>query len=369
MRKVLIIILLLVCLPAIVFSQLNLSGKVVDAFTHKPLAAVSVYLSNTSIGNTTNENGKFTIHNIPIGKYDLVVSCIGYETFSTVISSDQLQDLFVELKPKARQLEDVVVLSYAKDGWEKYGNFFLQNFIGTSSNAVDCKILNKDAVKFNYSKSKNILTAYATEPLTIENNALGYTIHYDLQQFSYDYNSMLLLYSGFPYFTEMKAKTKHRQKVWERRREEAYEGSVMHFMRALYRNKLIENKFEISKVIVQKEKNSTYGKNYIYTQPLSGDSIAYALDSVTVALEFPYKLKIIYKGRKAPSEYLNSSLAQHSGSYGSSYIQLMNAVNIQIVSNGSYYNPLSLIAFGYWAWSEKICNMLPFDFEPTLNLK
>ena len=359
MKNILIVIFFSICLPVISFTQLNQSGKVTDANTHKPLVAVSVYLSNTSIGCITNEKGEFIIHNIPTGKYDLVISCIGYETFSTTINSRNLNDLFVELKPKVKQLEDVVILSYEKDGWKKYGNLFLENFIGTSSNAEDCKILNKDAIKFNHSKSKNLLNAFATEPLIIENKALGYTLHYDLQQFSYNYNSRLLLYLGFPYFTEMKAKTKHRKKVWQNKREDAYEGSVMHFMRALYQNKLAENKFEVRK-IVEKDR-----MNYLYTQLLSGDSIAYALDSVTVALEFPDKLEVTYKGRKAPGEYLKLFFAQHNGDYSSSYIKLMDAENIQIASNGSYYNPLNLISIGYWAWSEKICNMLPYNFVPS----
>jgi hypothetical protein len=354
-------IFLFTCLPVI--AQQQLSGKVIDISTHKPLAAVSVYLSNTSTGCVTNENGEFTLHNIPTGKYDLIISCIGYETFSTTINSRNLQDIFVELKPKARQLQDVVVSNYDKNGWQKYGDFFLQNFIGTSSNSTDCKILNKGAIKFNYAKSKKILTAFATEPLTIENKALGYTLHYDLELFSYNYNSKLLLYSGFPYFTEMKAKTMHRQKTWQKKREQAYEGSVMHFMRVLFQNKLAENNFEVRRIV---EKD---GMSYLYTQSLPGDSVAYALDSNTAVLEFPYKLEITYKGHKAPGEYLKLFSAQHNGDYASSYIKLIDAPNIQVVSNGSYYNPLNLITMGYWAWSEKICNMLPYNFKPVLPVK
>lgn len=359
MKTVLTTIFLSICLPVIVISQLKISGKVTDANTHKPLVAVSVYLSNTSIGGITNEKGEFIIHHIPTGKYDLIVSSIGYETFYTTIDSRNLQDLFVELKPKAKQLEDVVVLSYDKNGWKKYGDLFLKSFIGTSSNASDCKILNKDAVKFNYSQSKKTLTAFATEPLTIENSALGYTIRYDLQLFSYNYNSGVLLYAGFPYFTEMKAKNKHRQKRWQKNRETVYEGSLMHFMRALYQNKLTENKFEVRKVVERQ------GVKILYTELVTGDSIAYALDSLTVALEFSNELEIIYKGHSAPNEYLKLLSAKHLNEFGISYINIINEKNIQIVFNGSYYNPLNLMMSGYWGWSEKICNMLPFDFKST----
>ena len=34
------------------------------------------------------------------------------------------------------------------DGWNKYGQFFLDNFIGTTANAAQCTIENKDAIRF-----------------------------------------------------------------------------------------------------------------------------------------------------------------------------------------------------------------------------
>jgi hypothetical protein len=364
MQKIVTILFLSVCLPAIAFSQLSLSGKVTDGVNHQPLAGVSVYLSNTSIGGITNENGEFILRHIPSGKYDLVVSGIGYETYSTTISSGNLQNLSIELKPKEKQLDDVVVssrTSHNKSSPKEYHTLFFDKFIGTSSNAADCKIVNEDAVKFRYNESRKILTASAGEPLIIENKALGYTIRFDLKVFSYDYYTGYVFYSGYPYFTAMSAKNIRRQKVWEKRREEVYEGSVMHFMRALFQNKLPENKFEVKKA---KEEN---GKDSTYPQLLSGASITHTMDSVTLALEFPDQLEITYKGHLAPDEFLNARIGQLDSRYSISTIQLIDAKNVKVAPNGSYFNPLNLLENGYWAWSEKVCNMLPFDYKPTFN--
>jgi hypothetical protein len=46
-----------------------------------------------------------------------------------------------------------------------------------------------------------------------------------------------------------------------------------------------------------------------------------------------------------------------------SQLVLVNGLPIEIEANGSYYNPADLMSMGYWAWSEKIANMLPFDFD------
>lgn len=336
----------------------KLSGKIIEANSKKPIAAASVYLSNTSIGCVSNNNGEFTLEKIPTGKYDLIVSCLGFEPFVQTIESGNLPSfLSVKLKTKIKELAEVVVETYDKDGWKKYGDFFLESFIGKSANAGNCKILNKDAVKFKFSHKQNILKAFAIEPLIIQNKSLGYNIKFELQMFSYDYNKRLLFYAGFPFFQEMDAKRIRQQKRWNEKRDETYYGSMMHFMRALFRNKLIENEFEVRKMI---DKDHA---SYLINTLLPGDSIAYALDSTTIALEFSDKLDIMYKGRKAPYEYANQPFGKKD-EHEISQIKLTGATHIEVVSNGSYYNPLHLLSFGYWAWSEKMANMLPYDFKP-----
>ena len=53
-------------------------GKVTDGSTKEPLYFVNVFLSNTTLGCATDQDGVFILENIPPGKYNLVVSMIGY---------------------------------------------------------------------------------------------------------------------------------------------------------------------------------------------------------------------------------------------------------------------------------------------------
>src|SRR3978361_572001 len=77
---------LVVCLPAICFAQFTITGKVISQADTKPMANCSVFLSNATIGDKTADNGTFILKNVKPGKYDLVVSTVGYDTYSQTIA-------------------------------------------------------------------------------------------------------------------------------------------------------------------------------------------------------------------------------------------------------------------------------------------
>src|SRR6201991_4940641 len=67
-----------------------LSGAVIDSANRKPLAGVSVFLNSTSKGTVTRADGTFTLPGIPPGRYQMIISAIGYETIVLEISSRNL---------------------------------------------------------------------------------------------------------------------------------------------------------------------------------------------------------------------------------------------------------------------------------------
>lgn len=389
----------------------NLQGKVVDKESGNPVPNASVFLSNTSIGTVADAKGAFTLHNIPNAKFDLIVSSLGYETyFETIVASKITGPLVIKLTPKANQLADVVVGTYEKDGWAHWGKTFTDDFIGASSNAQSCTIKNYKVIKFRFSKKRNLLEAFADEPLEIENKALGYIIHYKLEGFTDDFANNTVSYYGFPLFEQMEGNAR-KLKRWQESRKEVYYGSVTHFMRCLYVNKIAENGFEVRRlekkenaekkrvqalykywseadVNFEAKLNKDSVKHYqtvlgqplvydvLYTKLVPGDSIAYAEDSVTAALAFDNYLHVTYKGKKAPGEFRNiihvgeptvDSLGKkvpEESSYMTSTILLLNKRPVYVSYNGAYYAPQDMLSSGYWGWSEKVANMLPFDYWP-----
>ncbi|HEV7329926.1 MAG TPA: carboxypeptidase-like regulatory domain-containing protein [Flavisolibacter sp.] len=383
-------------------AQKLLRGVVLDAEKASPVPKASVFLNNMSVGTTANEQGRFELL-IPAGKYELIVSSVGYVTSIQTIAASEVADFVtVKLIPKVPELEAIVIEPYEKNGWEKWGRFFLENFIGTSALAADCRILNKDVIRFRHSKAANKLTAHAMEPLVIENKALGYRLRYQLETFEYNFQNHYILYIGYPFFELMEGREK-KQKAWQQKRSEIYYGSMMHFMRSIYRNTLPQEGFEVRRMKkipnLEKQrvkeayksnviKSSTTGNRImvgavpsdsmdyyetVLRQPdfhdvigkevLVGDSIAFGIDSLTAGLSFPDYLYVRYKNGKVPKEYVQR---YPSGAHAMlSYLQLLNNQLVAIQSNGMFYNPIDIISSGYWAWSEKIATMLPFDFKPS----
>lgn len=115
-------------LSIVASSQHILKGVVLDAEKNSPVPNASVFLNATSVGTTTDEQGKFSLP-IPHGRYELIVSSIGYETYTQIINAGELSDFItIRLKTKSEILEEVTIEPYEKSGWEKWGRFFFGEF-------------------------------------------------------------------------------------------------------------------------------------------------------------------------------------------------------------------------------------------------
>jgi iron complex outermembrane receptor protein len=100
------------------FSQTTtvLSGNISDVLS-KAIPRASVHVLNTNYGTVTNAEGRFTITNIPAGRYTLQISAIGYATIEKQIflSASQNESLTVQLKPSSTQLDAVIVSAQKKE--------------------------------------------------------------------------------------------------------------------------------------------------------------------------------------------------------------------------------------------------------------
>jgi hypothetical protein len=226
----------------------TISGKVSRAATKSPIARASVFLSNSSFGTVSSDNGIYALNNIRPGQYTLVVTAIGYEDFiKTILVDRDAISLDIELKDKSIQLREVVISTSTKADWRRNYEQFKEEFIGTDKNAKDCEVINPDVLNFTTHKSKKVLEAYADDFLIVENRALGYRVKFLVKDFKSDHISGIISYSGQRLFEELRGKESQKKK-WQAKRDEAYYGSAMHFYRALYKNKLNEEGFEIYKL-------------------------------------------------------------------------------------------------------------------------
>ncbi|UKM64746.1 TonB-dependent receptor [Flavobacteriaceae bacterium GSB9] len=105
----LIIKALLFLAIANLYGQNTIQGTIKDTENNNPLVFVNVYISDLEKGTTTNDDGFFTIDNLPSGNHNLVVSIMGYETKSLKISLPLTHELNIDLTPSAIEMESVII--------------------------------------------------------------------------------------------------------------------------------------------------------------------------------------------------------------------------------------------------------------------
>jgi len=243
-------ILFLFLLSTAGLSQRTIKGRVVNATTGAAIPGSSIFISSTSKGTVSSNAGHFELTDVPSGKHELVISCIGYETNVFSFSDAQLPlQLKVELTIKVKELENVIVEPSLEEGWDKWGHTFMSEFVGKSANANQCRVKNEKAIRFRYYKKSNRLTAYCDEPVLLENKALGYLISYQLEEFEVNFSEKTVFYLGYPLFEQLEKNGKGRQQKWENNRQEAFNGYIMHFMKSLYANQLLEEGFEVRRLV------------------------------------------------------------------------------------------------------------------------
>ncbi|GAA4085274.1 hypothetical protein GCM10022392_02600 [Mucilaginibacter panaciglaebae] len=174
-----------------------------------------------------------------------MVTSIGFEDFTKKIQvGDGPVNVEVELEPKTIQLREVNISTTAKADWKRNFEQFKKDFLGSDNNAKLCQILNPDVIYFTYHKKVLTLEAETDKFLVIDNKALGYRVKFLLKDFKSDGIAEIISYGGERLFEELPG-SKAQQKAWQKARDDAYYGSPMHFYRALYTDKLVEEGFEL----------------------------------------------------------------------------------------------------------------------------
>jgi hypothetical protein len=406
-------LLLIGCLllPLALFAQDKniIEGKTVQRSTGAPIPNASVFISGSSLGTISDPAGNFRLSGIPAGNFELIISSVGFTTVVHPFGSENLPlKLDVRMEPKVVELGEVTVEPFDPNGWRNWGKFFLDNFIGTSNASKRCRIVNQKALRFRFNEKKGILTVVADEPLIIVNNYLGYTLQYQLEEFTWVRSEGAVLFVGYSLFREMSDSTDRSHQRYTSRRNETYGGSMTHFMRSLYHDRLAEEGFELRKMARVRNYEKDRVRNVMASQQRgnissggvtviklgikpSEDSLTYyrkimqqpdQLDQVgidlldgkdvlqdggdsTKLLKFSDYLRITYKKSREEPEYVRYRGLRRAPENPISTIYLIHESGLSIEPNGYYYPPQIIFSLDYWGWSEKISHMLPIGFGPT----
>lgn len=232
------------------FAQIvTIKGIVLDKKTNKPISGASIYFNNTTIGTISKPDGIFNIEKDGSVESSLIISYLGYQKI--IIDKPENNKNYKILMVEEEFSLDEVVLT--NDDWPRSLKLkeFKKYFLGDTKNGKSCNILNEDELILKYNKSDKVLTAVAYKPLIIKNKNLNYIIDYDLEEFKviYSYVNGLnervfrsTFFSGTSFFQPLESTPNIKI---EKRRQKAYKGSILHFMRSLSQQLLEENGYKV----------------------------------------------------------------------------------------------------------------------------
>ena len=147
----------------------SLAGKISDGLEN--LSYVNIYIQNTKLGTSSNEDGYYQIKNIPYGTYKIVVSSLGYKTKTieitfnknenekiiqnfSLVSDNSLDEIVVSghLRPVSKSASSVSVDVYSKSFFKKNPtpSIFesLQNVNGVKPQ-LNCNVCNTGDIHIN----------------------------------------------------------------------------------------------------------------------------------------------------------------------------------------------------------------------------
>ena len=356
------------------FSQNIIQGVVFNE-NSTPISNASIYVDGSTIQTKSNTKGEFEL-NLPNGQYNIIVRADLYENFIQGINTSMKQTYKIILEPEVIALQETVVQTMSKKDWEYYYQTFIKLFLGSNDAAKKTKIENAKDLRFNYNKKTKELKASSRNPLIIKNDYLGYKIEYDLVDFKVNYQSNYVLTLGTAFFKELDGSST-KIKKWKENRKKSYLGSVNHFMKAIYQNRIEEEGYDVKRLI--RKDNPDYLKfkdemllggkvvskvppkiiTFLVNQKVPYDSLK-IVDGSNQYLNFKGLYSVEYKKEKEDKVYAE----QNGSNYISNQLSIfrINSDLLKIEENGSYNNPEDLIVEGYWSW-EKIANMVPMDYK------
>ncbi|MEL6251527.1 MAG: carboxypeptidase-like regulatory domain-containing protein [Bacteroidota bacterium] len=347
MKRILYCALLLaLCIPLQISAQ-SLSSRLIDRESEEPIAFASVFFSKTSIGTTTDANGRFSLNMSGLREVDLVVSHIGFELYRLRLKSPSNLPKVIYLKRIEKRLAEVEISEKYAANRKKLLRKFEKAFLGQSSNRKKTRILNPEVLVLR--ESEDTIFAESLSALEVQNDALGYQIQFFLTDFQLNKNQDLR-YKGEVFFEELELKERNKNKA-SKKRKKSYEISPKHFFSALFLDKLENSKYELK-----------------YNPPRAEGEFAY-FDSISFAdldirrgknvdtLFLEGQLGIVNKGAK-----IAWSAFKGSNKYPTSIIRSLPGYYL-VSKKGNLLNPEDIEEYGFWT-KFRVAELLPLDYSP-----
>jgi hypothetical protein len=355
MKQFYILLLSIGFLAITVNAQVTISGTVTELETGEPLTGVNVYLSGTTIGASTDQNGEFSFSTDLIGKQDIVASFIGFKTIVRSVEIGKVSTFKQDfsLQPEVLELEEIRVVA-SNDIFLRRLDLFKTFFIGFDSNADQTYIMNPEVLNFDEDMNRNRISVTANAPLIIHNNALGYRYEVELREVYFDTKENTGLYKVYPRIIEMEPRNRRTQRRWNSNRKDSFEGSSRHFFKSLTENRLRRNDFRVypsDRVLVNYSDSLNlikrwYPSNWEY---ISENFSVFRLNADAIRIEY------IDDSGSNTNQVISAPEVSSLDIRGFPEIIIIN-------KNGLLLNSVQVALYGQWS-DTRFSNFLPLDYS------
>lgn len=345
------------------FSQ-TILGTVREKGSGLPLPFANVFISNTTLGKATDEDGRFRITGDLPQEIEVVASFVGYITEVKKVATRGKSEINLEFELAFNEstLTEIQLKARRDKNWERQFRKFEEVFLALPDDPYKPKIeiVNPWVVDFEKIKVQggpNYVKASAQEPLKLINSALGYDIDYYLQDFR-------MARGGSRFFGQVfyeSLENEILEEEWRMARDENYYQSIRFLNQSILLNSQDSTHFRVYHALPERldrirtnDLNREIGETII--RILTDSIFRRPLGDGNFRIFLPGRMEIHHVDKPWTNDY---------------YTNIYHAISWIIAPEGYYdvdrkgllINPTQLVLSGYLG-RQRMARILPLNFTP-----
>lgn len=327
-----------------------------------PITDAFIFGENSSIGTTTDQEGKAILRTNKLEKVKLVLTHINYETFT--IPAEQLRRDTINLvfmTPKAIDLDEVVVGTKKRNQRKRrqWMRKFENAFFGETNRSNRVELLNPEVLWFE--ETDSVFQAHATNYISLINKSTGYKMRFFLDDFKV-FDNQDVKYVGQIFFEDISGEMKKQRRI-NKQRDKNYLHSKNLFFKSLVQELPInEKRFEFGVT----EPTDNPENPYHYT-PLNYTQLnwRYGLETDTIVLS-DY-LTVISKDAVVANYLANGRNGKVLDDQPAASFLLSKTGRFILSKNGYLINQKDIEESGYWT-THRMATELPIDYNSPVTI-
>lgn len=352
----------------------DLQFHLIDVETKKPISDAHIFISDSSLGSTSDNNGYCELK-VPARETQvLIITHLSYTPL--ILASEEYLDLVdgdtLKMHPNSVEFNEIVLSAKRGNLWKKKFKRFKKALLGIGKEAKQCQILNPEVLRFE--EENGTLKASAVDLLNIQNDYLGYDINFWLEELLIEPDGSIF-YKGNGQFID---KTTSDDMRILKRRNKIYQHSLARLLKSLIHNPdkdaLKEKGYELT---FEKYNEGVFSPIFIPQDP--GALVQPDTATGWYRLYFSEFLTVRHKGLSVSNDggvALSVSNAEQQ-KFGTPRSQSLGTGQQEAVSRlykiepyllfdqrGNIINKAAVRDYGHWA-EQRLAATLPIDYKAS----